>query len=117
MKNLIKDKKLLIGNGYETPFANKADIYQDGTVPFCRDKTGKLWAIGGHSHMGHIGMFCGEDLTDMKEAYSVSLNFAWGMRIMPLTESLIPKASGPAAAFGRSDCIFVRRRTAFSAFP
>ncbi len=78
MKNLIKDKKLLIGNGYETPFANKADIYQDGTVPFCRDKTGKLWAIGGHSHMGHIGMFCGDDLTDMKEAYSVSLNFCVG---------------------------------------
>ena len=42
MQNLIKDKKLRISGGYETPFTNKADIYQDGTVPFCRDKRGKL---------------------------------------------------------------------------
>ena len=51
----------------ETPFQQKVGIYQDGTVPMYRDVDGKLWAIAGFSHMGHIGMFCGNTLDAMKQ--------------------------------------------------
>ena len=62
----------------ETPFQQKAGIYQDGTVPMYRDVDGKLWAIAGFSHMGHIGMFCGNTLDDMKQLYTVNTNFCVG---------------------------------------
>lgn len=78
MENLLKKTGLRIGASYETPFRNENGIYQDGTVPFCRDRKGKLWAIAGHSHLGHIGMFCGNDLTDLREVYPISLNFCVG---------------------------------------
>ena len=70
--------KIEIGESFKTPFANEAGVYQDGTVPLYRDVDGRLWGMSGHSHMGHIGMFCGSDLTDMREAYPVSLNFCVG---------------------------------------
>lgn len=67
------DKKL-----GETPFVNKKDIYQDGTTPMYRDAKGQLWAMSGHSHMGHIGMFRGTNLDDLEEVYPIELNFCVG---------------------------------------
>lgn len=107
MENLLKNKNFLINDGYETPFVNKADIYQDGTVPFCRDKMGKLWGISGHSHKGHIGMFCGDDLSNMKEMYPISLNFCVGhadyaFNRIPYPEGV--KARGSIWPFGLYIC-------------
>ncbi len=68
---VIKEKK-------DTAFVNKINIYQDGTTPMYRDTDGKLWAMSGHSHMGHIGMFCGTCIDDMKEVYPISTNFCVG---------------------------------------
>lgn len=78
MINLLSDKKILVGEGYESPFLNKNGVYQDGTVPFCRDKNGKLWAIAGHSHAGNIAMFCGDTLEDMTKQYDIKTNFCVG---------------------------------------
>lgn len=78
MENIFKKHTLTIGEEKETAFHNDNDIYQDGTTPMYRDVDGKLWAMSGHSHLGHIGMFCGTALDDMKEVYPISLNFCVG---------------------------------------
>lgn len=62
----------------ETPFRVEAGITQDVTVPMYRDVDGKLWAIAGHSNVGHIGMFCGNTLEDMKQLYKCNTNFCVG---------------------------------------
>ncbi len=77
MKN-VKNKitgKVIVYEELETPYMNKYDIYQDGTLPFARDKKGNLWTISGHSNMGHIGMFKGTCLDDMKEVYPFETDF------------------------------------------
>ena len=78
MENIFKNHTITIGEEKETAFHNSIDIYQDGTTPMYRDVDGKLWAMSGHSHLGHIGMFCGTTLDDMKEVYPISLNFCVG---------------------------------------
>lgn len=62
----------------ESPFMNRIGIYQDGTTPLCRDADGRLWAMSGHSHMGHIGMFCGSSLDDLREMWSIETDFEVG---------------------------------------
>ncbi|MDD7166387.1 MAG: hypothetical protein PUI31_06935 [Clostridia bacterium] len=57
--------KIKIGESFKTAFTNDSGVFQDGTVPLYRDVDGKLWGMSGHSHMGHIGMFCGTNLKDM----------------------------------------------------
>ena len=66
MSDFLKKYTLKIGEQRESPFLNKNDIYQDGTTPMCRDTDGRLWAMSGHSHMGHIGIFCGKSLNDLE---------------------------------------------------
>ena len=103
MENLLKSKKLIVGERKTTPFVNSKDIYQDGTVPFCRDKNGKLWAISGHSHMGHIGMFSGKNLDDLKEEYPISLKFCVGHADYAFDKIAYPegvKARGSIWPFG-----------------
>ncbi len=78
MENFFNNHKLIIGEKQNTPFHNSIGVYQDGTTPMYRDIDGKLWAISGHSHMGHIGMFCGTTLDDMKEVYPIETNFCVG---------------------------------------
>lgn len=67
-----------IGPARPTPFVNSAGVYQDGTVPFARDAAGVLWAVSGHTHMGHIGVFRGTCLDDMAEAWPLKTLFATG---------------------------------------
>ena len=78
MEKFFDKYELRIGEGRETPFMNKYDIYQDGTTPRYRDVDGRLWAMSGQSHMGHIGMFAGTCLDDMKEMWPIGLNFCTG---------------------------------------
>lgn len=112
MKGLFEKYTVTVGDGYETPFANKADIYQDGTVPFCRDGKGTLWAMSGHSHMGHIGMFSGNDLDDMKEAHRAELNFCVGSADYAFDRIRYPegvKARGSIWPFGLYICPVTNR--------
>ena len=78
MENALKNYQIKVGESAETPFLQRAGIYQDGTTPMFRDENGKLWAMSGHSHMGHIGMFKGTCLDDMKQVYEIGLNFCVG---------------------------------------
>lgn len=70
--------ELIIGEGTDSPFMNKCGVYQDGTTPMYRDTDGKLWAMSGHSHMGHIAMFSGTCLDDMQYAWEIQTNFRIG---------------------------------------
>ncbi len=78
MKDFLNKYMLEIGEESETPFLNRVGIYQDGTTPMYRDTDGTLWAMSGHSHMGHIGMFSGTCLGDLKELYPIHTLFCVG---------------------------------------
>ena len=65
MHNVMKDYIFEIGSAQEPGMQNKYGIYQDGTTPMYRDVDGKLWAISGHTHMGHIAMLCGTCVADL----------------------------------------------------
>jgi hypothetical protein len=43
-----------------------------------RDVDGRLWAMSGHSHMGHIAMFSGTCLDDMKYMWEIKTDFRIG---------------------------------------
>lgn len=77
-KNRLSGMEVSIGESYDSPFLNRNGVYQDGTVPMYRDSEGTLWAISGHTHMGHIGVFRGTSLDDMVEAWPMTLNFSTG---------------------------------------
>lgn len=78
MKKFFDSYELKIHEGVDSPFMNKFGVYQDGTTPMYRDVDGKLWAMSGHSHKGHIGMFSGTCLDDMKEMWPIETNFSIG---------------------------------------
>ena len=78
MENLLKEYDILVGEAHKTVFSNENDIYQDGTLPMYRDKDGTLWAMSGHTHAGHIGMFKGTCFDDLREVYPIHTNFKTG---------------------------------------
>ena len=78
MENFFKNNVFTIEEKTESPFMNKYGVYQDGTTPMYRDTDGRLWAMSGHTHMGHIGMFCGTCLDDLKEVYPIDTAFDVG---------------------------------------
>lgn len=78
MENLLKDKQINIGDGVLSPFLREVGVYQDGSVPMYRDVDGTLWAMSGHSHKGHIGMFSGNSVMSLKERYPIQTDFNVG---------------------------------------
>ncbi len=107
MNLLFEDCRLMIGECSESPFLNRNDIYQDGTTPMYRDTDGRLWAMSGHSHLGHIGMFCGTTLEDMKELYPIATNFCVGHAEYAFSRIPYPegvKARGSIWPFGLYIC-------------
>lgn len=90
-----------------TPFLNANDIYQDGTTPMYRDADGTLWAMSGHSHMGHIGMFSGTSTDDLTEVYPIQTNFCVGHADFAYSGIRYPegvKARGSLWPFGLYIC-------------
>ena len=77
-ENLLKKFQFHIGEPEQTPFLNAIKVFQDGTVPFALDEHENWWAMSGHTHMGHIGIFKGTCLDDMKELYPIQTNFQTG---------------------------------------
>ena len=116
MRNLFEDYELKIGESSLTAILQKADIYQDGTTPLCRDKDGKLWAISGHSHCGHVAMFNGTCLDDLKYAYPIRQNFCVGHADYAFDRIRYPdgiKARGSIWPFGLYICPNTGRFFAF----
>lgn len=107
MENFFKKHTLTIGEKKDTPFQNSAGIYQDGTTPLYRDVDGSLWAMSGHSHAGHIGMFKGTSLDDMVEVYPIETNFCVGHADYAFSGIRYPegvKARGSVWPFGLYIC-------------
>ncbi|NLD87385.1 MAG: hypothetical protein GX633_03905 [Clostridiales bacterium] len=107
MENLFSKVNLTIGEAADSPFMNKIGIYQDGTTPMYRDVDGKLWAISGHSHVGHISVFSGTTLDDMKEEYPICTNFCVGHADYAFDRIRYPegvKARGSVWPFGLYIC-------------
>ncbi len=74
----LNQYEFVIGEGQASPFMNQYGVYQDGTTPMYRDVDGRLWAMSGHSHMGHIAMFAGTCLDDMKYMWEIKTEFQIG---------------------------------------
>ncbi len=74
----LDEYELHIGEGKESPFLRRIGVYQDGTTPMYRDTDGTLWAMSGHSHLGHIAMFAGTCLDDMKHMWEIRTDFRIG---------------------------------------
>ena len=70
--------ELNIKDASPSPFLNSVGVYQDGTTPMYRDTDGKLWAMSGHSHTGHIAMFSGTCLDDLAYSWEAKTNFSVG---------------------------------------
>ena len=77
-ENLLRNLHFDIGEPEPTVFQNAIDIYQDGTVPFAMDEHGRWWALSGHTHKGHIGLFRGTCVDDMQELDPIHTNFETG---------------------------------------
>ena len=78
MEKFFDKYELKIGEKMLTPFINENGVFQDGTMPMYRDVDGTLWAISGHSHCGHIAMFAGTCLDDIKKMYPINTEFSVG---------------------------------------
>lgn len=78
MEKFFDRYELMIGEGRETPFRNACGVHQDGTTPMYRDADGRLWAMSGHSHLGHIAMFSGTCLDDLKYMWPIKTKFDIG---------------------------------------
>jgi hypothetical protein len=78
MEKFFDKYELCITAKRASPFLNCTGVFQDGTTPMYRDTDGKLWAMSGHSHMGHIAMFAGTCLDDMAYAWEIQTNFRVG---------------------------------------
>lgn len=108
----IPNIKIKIDSQMETAFAQKTGIYQDGTTPMYRDVDGKLWAMSGHSHMGHIGMFSGTSLDDIEHLYPIQTNFCVGHEDFAFDGVRYPegvKARGSIWPFGLYICPVTHR--------
>ena len=96
--NHLKNYKIRIGAPEKTVFDTEKGIYQDGTTPVFRDKDGKLWAMSGHTHVGHIGVFCGSKMSDLKELYPIKTSFSTGkageaFNCVRYPEGVLPRGS------------------------
>lgn len=116
MQNGLNIYDFEIGKGEKTAFINETGVYQDGNVPLYRDADGKLWGISGHSHLGHIGIFCGTSLDDMTELYAANTLFEIGHKDVAFSGIPYPEGFPRAAASGLSGCIYALILINFSAF-
>lgn len=78
MERFFDRYTLEIGEESPSPFLNSEGVYQDGTTPMYRDVDGTLWAMSGHSHMGHIAMFSGKSLDDLTQRWPIETMFCVG---------------------------------------
>ena len=107
MRNVMEDYILEIGEEKETAMRQASGIYQDGTTPMYRDVDGKLWAMSGHSHMGHVAMLCGTCVEDLKQMYPIKQNFCTGHADFAFAGVCYPegvKARGSIWPFGLYIC-------------
>ncbi len=107
MNDFLKTHCFEIGEAHETVLLRRNGIAQDGTTPMYRDVDGTLWAMSGHSHIGHIGMFRGSCVSDLEEAWQIQTNFCVGHADYAFNGIRYPdgtKARGSVWPFGLYIC-------------
>lgn len=67
-----------VGETKKTVFTNENGVYQDGVVASCRDASGLLWSVVGHSYLGGISVWSGTSLDRLSRQYDVHYNFELG---------------------------------------
>lgn len=95
MNEFFKNHNIEFGEEKETVFLHRNGIQQDGTTSLYRDVDGKLWALSGQAHGGHIGVFCGTKIEDLKELYPFKLNFCTGHADYAFNNILFPEGIKP----------------------
>ena len=116
MENFFKNYTIELGEQKPTVIQWQTRVYQDGTLPMCRDKDGTLWAISGHSHAGRIAMYQGTKIDDLKEVCTVATNFCVGHADYAFSGVRYPegvKARGSIWPFGLYICPKTHRFFAF----
>ncbi len=116
-ENLLRNLHFDIGKPEPTVFQNAIDIYQDGTVPFALDEHGRWWALSGHTHKGHIGLFRGTCVDDMQELYTIHTNFETGAAGSAFATVKYPEGVRPVGLSGPSDSMwFLAADASFATF-
>ncbi|SDD32565.1 hypothetical protein SAMN04487894_10834 [Niabella drilacis] len=74
-------------------FTNAKGIHQDGNLALCRDRSGNLWGIFGHTAKGELKVWKGASADRMHYRYDAALNFKLGAAGLAFDN--IPYPDGP----------------------
>jgi hypothetical protein len=95
MNDFFKTHNIEFGEEKMTSIVSHDGVQQDGTTSLYRDVDGKLWAISGQAHSGHIGVFCGTKIEDLKQLYPIKTNFCTGHADYAFNNILFPEGIKP----------------------
>lgn len=63
---------------HETNLTNQNGVYQDSLLTYAADRSGRFWALLGHTNLGGISVWSGSSLLDLKKEYDAQYCFALG---------------------------------------
>lgn len=70
--------RLRISKGVNTCFQNQNGVYQDGVLAYCQDQDATIWAIVGHTNLGGISVWHGQELYCLEKQYDAAFQFDLG---------------------------------------
>lgn len=93
-----------------TVFSNDNGVFQDGVLAHCQSIDGQCWAILGHTNLGGISIWSGNDLLHMDMMYPAKLLFETGRAGVSYNSSHYP--DGPRARGALWPCgLFIHSET------
>lgn len=63
---------------HETNLTNQNGVYQDSLLTYAADRSGRFWALLGHTNLDGISVWSGSSLLDLKKEYDAQYCFALG---------------------------------------
>ena len=100
---------------HETNLTNQNGVYQDSLLTYAADRSGRFWALLGHTNLGGISVWSGSSLLDLKKEYDAQYCFALGEAGQAFSGIPYPDGHCPADRSGRADCGSTRKQTGFTA--
>lgn len=85
----------VISSVYETNMTNENGIHQDSVIAYDTDHAGRVWAVLGHSNLGGISVWCGNDLCSLEKQYPAKFLFELGEAGAAF--HAVPYPDGPAS--------------------
>lgn len=67
-----------ISSVHETNLTNQNGVYQDSLLAYAADRSGRFWAILGHTNLGGISVWSGRSLLNLKKEYDAEYLFSLG---------------------------------------